>query len=303
MSIPSGSFKRLLDPVFKFMMPQLSPHFRFLVFFAVFLVGNSNAKSQEYSIINPVPAEKMRPMTTERPSRTISSYIVDIGHLQVETTLYSLTRNTKETQRSKEQSVFNSTTLRFGITNSSEVSVVMPSMIWQRTRDVSDGSSSNIRSHDDTTLRFKQNIFGGDPTKNGGSMALMPYLKVPTAGKNLGNDAYEGGLKTHYDYNFDEYSISYLFDVAYVKKTAGTGRTAWFANVLDVEKNFTSDFCAYTEFASYKTLEQGTAAQNYLDFGVIYQLSKNTKVDIITNFGVSKAADDFIFSTGFSHRF
>ncbi len=274
-----------------------------LAFFAALFLIISSAKAQEYSISNPVPAEKMRPMTTERPSRTISSYIIDVGHLQVETTLYTLVRDTQKTKRTKQQFAFNGTTLRLGVTEDSEVSVVLPSMIWQKTRDVADGSRSNIRTHDDTIIRFKKNIFGGDPTKNGGSLALMPYLKIPTAGKNLGNDSYEGGLRTHYDHNFDQYSISYLFDVADVEKTSGLGRTAWFGNVFDVGKNFTADFYAYTEFASYKRWEEGTAAKNYLDFGTIYKLDKNTTVDVVVNFGVSKAADDFILVTGFAHRF
>lgn len=263
----------------------------------------AEAKAEKYSLFNPVPAEEMRPMTTERPSKNVSSYIVDAGHLQVETTLYSLTRDSNKSQRSKQQSTFNSTTLRLGITQRSEISVVLPSLIWQKTRDVSTASTSNIRSRDDFLLRFKKNIFGGDPSKSGGSLALMPYVKIPTAGKNLGNNAYEQGLKTHYDYKFSDYSFSYLFDVAHVKKTARAGRSAWFGNVVDLGKNFTPDFYAYAEVASYKSLEQKTAAKNYLDFGVIYQLTKNTTIDLVTNFGVSRAAEDFNLITGFAHRF
>lgn len=275
----------------------------FFAIFTFFCVFATQVNAENYSILNPVPAEKMRPMTTERPSKTISSFIIDVGHLQVETTLYSLTRDTEKSKRSKQQSAFNSTTLRFGVTATSEISVVVPSIIWQKTRDVSDASSSNVRGHDDTLLRFKKNIFGGDSTKNGGSLAMMPYLKIPTANKSLGNDYYEGGLKTHYDHRFNDYSLSYLFDVADVKKTNLIGRTAWFGNVLDVGKNFTDKLYAYTEFASYKRWESGTSAKNYLNCGVIYQLTKNTTIDVVTNFGVSKAADDFNLITGFAHRF
>lgn len=260
-------------------------------------------RAQQYSFLNPVPAEKMRPMTTERPSKNVSSYIIDAGHFQVETTLYSLTRDSNKSKRTKQQSSFNSTTLRLGVTQSSEISVVLPSIIWQRSRDISDATSSNIRSRDDFLLRFKKNIFGGDPSKNGVSLALMPYLKIPTAGKNLGNNAYEQGLKTHYDHKFDQYSFSYLFDVSQVKKTNNTGRTALVGNVMDLGKSFTSDLYAYCEFSSYKSLEQKTAAKNYVDFGVIYQLTKNTTIDLVTNFGVSQAADDFNLITGFAHRF
>ncbi len=276
---------------------------RIYIFLVLILLFPQQVRAQQYSLLNPVPAEKMRPMTTERPSKNVSSYIIDVGHFQVETTLYSLTRDSNKSKRTKQQSSFNSTTLRLGVTQSSEISVVLPSIIWQRSRDVSDATSSNIRSRDDFLLRFKKNIFGGDPSKNGGSLALMPYLKIPTAGKNLGNNAYEQGLKTHYDHKFDQYSFSYLFDVSHVKKTNNTGRTAFFGNVVDLGKNFTSNLYAYVEFASYKSLEQKTAAKNYVDFGVIYQLTKNTTIDLVTNFGVSQAADDFNLITGFAHRF
>ncbi len=276
---------------------------RIYIFLVLILLFPQQLRAQQYSFLNPVPAEKMRPMTTERPSKNVSSYIIDAGHFQVETTLYSLTRDSNKSKRTKQQSSFNSTTLRLGVTQSSEISVVLPSIIWQRSRDISDATSSNIRSRDDFLLRFKKNIFGGDPSKNGVSLALMPYLKIPTAGKNLGNNAYEQGLKTHYDHKFDQYSFSYLFDVSQVKKTNNTGRTALVGNVMDLGKSFTSDLYAYCEFSSYKSLEQKTAAKNYVDFGVIYQLTKNTTIDLVTNFGVSQAADDFNLITGFAHRF
>lgn len=242
-------------------------------------------------------------MTTERPSKNVSSYIIDVGHLQVETTLYSLMLDANKSNRAKQQSTLNSTTLRLGVAKDSEISVILPSIIWQRSRDVADATNSNIRSRDDFLLRFKKNIFGGDSTKNGGSLALMPYVKIPTNGKNLGNNSVEGGLKTHYDHKMGDYLFSYLFDASAVKKSASIGRTALFGNVADLGKNFTSNLYAYVEFASYKSLEQKTAAKNYLDFGAIYQLSKNMTVDFVTNFGVSKAAEDFNFITGFAYRF
>jgi len=245
----------------------------------------------------------MRPMTTERPSKNSSSYIIDVGHLQIESTLYSFTINKNSQQKLKQRSVFDSTTFRVGITKDSEISLVVTPFIWQKTRDRQTAQSNNIKTNDDVLVRYKKNIFGGDATKNGGSLAMMPYLKIPASGSNYSNNHYEGGLKTHYDHKFDSYLLSYLFDVSAIRKTDNSSYSALVGNIIDLGKNITPNLYTYVEVASYKSSQEKTAAKNYLDFGMIYQINKNLTVDAVANFGVSKAAEDFNFITGFAYRF
>ncbi len=273
----------------------------FFFFSTIFLINSAFA--EPYSLSNPVPDSKMRPMTTERPSKNSSSYIIDVGHLQIESTLYSFTANKNAQQKLKQKSVFNSTTFRLGITKNSEISLVVTPFIWQKTKNLQTAQSNNIRTNDDVLVRYKKNIFGGDPTKNRGSLALMPYLKIPASKKNYSNDYYEGGLKTHYDYKMEEYLLSYLFDVSIVRKMDNSSYAALVGNIIDFGKNLTPKIYSYIEIASFSILHSKTSAKNYLDFGTIYQVNKNLSIDIVTNFGVSKAAEDFNFITGFSYRF
>ena len=39
---------------------------------------------QEYSLLDPVPRQAMRPLSTDRPDQTESPYSVDAGHVQFE---------------------------------------------------------------------------------------------------------------------------------------------------------------------------------------------------------------------------
>ena len=64
--------------------------FQFCSFFCIFLFLNlTNIKAKEYSILNPLPKDKMRSMTTARPSKSDYSYTIDSGHFQIETSFYS----------------------------------------------------------------------------------------------------------------------------------------------------------------------------------------------------------------------
>lgn len=262
---------------------------------------SANSYAEEYSLLNPVPEAKLRPMTTERPSKGISSYTIDSGHLQIETSLYSFTKNKDKGLKTTQKSAFNSTTFRLGTTQDSEISLVVTPFIWQKTK--TETSRSNVKTYDDVTVRFKKNIFGND-ANDGRSLAIMPHLKIPTGGNDLGNNSYEGGVTSHYDHKLnDDYSFSYLFDISAVKKTDNSSYLASFSNVFGISKSITSKISSYFEFASFKTAKRGESAQNYLDFGSVYQVSKNLTIDIVTNFGISNSADDFNFITGFAYRF
>ena len=270
---------------------------KFLLAAAFILTVTSNSYAENYSLLNPVPENKLRSMTTERPSKTSSSFTVDSGHLQIETNFYSLTKDKNHGAKTTTKSTLAGTMFRLGLTQSSELSIVTSPVIWQKTE------SSNIRAQGVTLLRLRYNFFGNNPDK-GGSFAAIPYIKIPTNNKQLGNNSYEGGVKLHYDGRFkDDYIISYLFEPAAVKKSDNSAYTASFTNVFDFGKAFTSKFYAYAELASTKSLERHTSSQNNLDFGVIYQVTKNFTLDAVTNFGISKSADNFNFLTGGSYRF
>ncbi len=266
----------------------------------LFFTLSFKSYAQGYSFFNPTPPEKLKSMTTERPSKTSSSFTIDAGHMQIESTFYSLTKNNDKGVKTS-SSEFGSTMFRLGLTESSEFSLVTSALIFEKTQSAE--SQRNVKAHGDTLLRMRYNLFGNNPD-SGSSFAMIPYVKIPTNDKKIGNDYYEGGLKSQYDSKLnDDYSISYLFEVMGIKKSDNSSYIPAFSNAFDFGKYLNSKAYLYVEIASFKSTEKHSSAKNNLDFGLIYQVTANFTLDVVTNFGISKAADDFNFITGGSYRF
>jgi hypothetical protein len=278
-------------------------HIKTLSLFLTFNFLVFEAFAEEYSLLNPVPESKLRPMITERPSNSNSAFTIDSGHLQIESSLFGFKKNNDNGVKTFRKTAFESTTLRLGITQSTELSIVSSPFIWKRTKDSQDNSKQSINAFGDVLLRVKHNFFGND-SSSGGAFAAIPYLKIPTNTHKLSNDYYEGGVQGQYDYNLgNSYSLGYTLDVGAIRKSDNSSYTSSLAQAFDIGKSFTEKTSGYVEFYSFKSFESSTSAQNTLNFGLIYQLTKNCTIDFATNFGVSKAADDFQFITGGSYRF
>ena len=67
----------------------------------------------------------------------------------------------------------------------------MDSYVRERTR-VSPGPATTTDGFGDITTRLKVNLWGNDGGRT--ALAIMPFLKVPTASDGLGNDVVEGGI-------------------------------------------------------------------------------------------------------------
>ncbi|WP_426328679.1 transporter [Pedobacter sp. R-06] len=162
-----------------------------LLLSAFVLITVSDLKAQirqTYNLLHPVPKEKLREMETDRPDITESPVTTDAGHLQVETDLYRLERTRSETSLETTQ-LFNQANLKLGLTRSTAIQLVVQSYISEKV-SLEDGLERN-HGFGDLTVRIKQNLVGND--KGNFAIALLPYLKFPTASAKSDNN-YEGGM-------------------------------------------------------------------------------------------------------------
>lgn len=275
---------------------------RITLVFLVTIFAVNTAHAEKYSLFNPVPAAKLRPISTERPSKSNSVATIDAGHVQIETSFYSLKKNDDSGVKTKTQSALETTTLRLGLTQSDEFSIAVSPFNWQKIKDSNEQTTQSDNPASDVFITFKHNHLDDDGS--GLSLALIPYLKIPTNDSHEANNHYEGGLRSKYEGALgNEVGFGYMFDVGAVRKSDNSSYVTSFSNIIDFSKSVTDKTSLYVEFFSYKTLENGTSAQNTLDFGSTHQVSKNFVIDAAINFGVSKAADDLLFITGASYRF
>lgn len=266
------------------------------------LLATPNAYSGQYSLFNPVPQEKMKSMTTERPSKADSSYTIDAGHFQVETSLYSLQKNKDADGRSRSESVFSTTHLRLGISELSEIQMIVNPIIWQKTIDYAHVSTQHTAGFGDVTLRYKYNVMGNGATES--SLAVIPFVKLPTNSNGLSNNAVEGGVSVPFDWNLKHgFSFNYTIQAMVLKRADKDSMSEVFANMFVLSKQLNDKFSGYVEYFAQQIPGDNNHVQQTMDFGIVYQVNKNFSLDSALNFGLSNRSNDVELLVGGAYRF
>ncbi|MGL4402063.1 MAG: transporter [Luteolibacter sp.] len=131
------------------------------------------------AILSPVcPAETLRSLSTDRPDTTESTHTVDARHFQFEMEIAAWTRDGTYRDLSLGQVNF-----KIGLDDSTDFQVVTPFFTQIRKGDEGFG---------DLQIRLKRNLWGNDEGST--SMAVMPFVQLPTSSGNLGSDEVEGGV-------------------------------------------------------------------------------------------------------------
>lgn len=274
---------------------------------SVFMFGSPALAGENHTLFNPVPDAEMRAMTTERPSKTDSPFSLDAGHVQIETNLFAYTHNddciagtcTETTQKY----YGGATNLRIGLLDNTDLQIISDLYRDLKIEDKTAGTTDERNGFGDTQVRLKINLLGNDPASKF-SLAALPYVKIPTNQDDLGNDEYEGGFGIPFNINFDGgWSFGGMTQFNAISQADGSGYDPAYANSLIVGKSLTDKLSAYAEFYTYKADQDGAKWLNTADFGTVYSVTDNFKVDANLHLGVSDAADDTNFFVGTAYRF
>lgn len=276
---------------------------RILLMMAITLCA-VRAQADDYTLFNPVPDDKQRPMNPERPTKTDGATTVDAGHVLIETSFINQVRDKDcgggNCVRTSEWDAFVPTAFRVGLTQSTEVQFIVSPYQHVATRDDAAGKQS-ATGFGDTVVRLKHNFWGDDSGDT--ALAVIPFIKLPTNEHGLGNNDVEGGVELPFSINFDGgWNLNPMTQVNFLMSPDGSGYFLQYVNSVAFTKNFTERFSGYTELYSSRA-DTGGGWQNTLDFGVVYALTDNVTVDTGVNIGVTKAADDLNWFLGGSFRF
>lgn len=250
---------------------------------------------EPFSLFNPTPQEKMREFITDRPDKTEAAYTVDAGHFQHETDLLNYAQDSSDGSTSSTLLVA-APNLKVGLTDSTDLQLVSQTYVY----DQSSNPKEKKSGYGDTIIRLKQNIWGN----NGGTtaLALMPYVKLPTNYKDLGNNKVETGLIIPVALNyFEDYGIGAMTQFDYLRKDDDSGNYFQFVNSLTVGTDLTESLGGYSEIWTAASNQSGF--QVTVDFGLTYSICENSILDMGINIGTTNTADDINPFLGLSQRF
>jgi hypothetical protein len=250
------------------------------------------ADKSQYSLLNPTPREHMREMSTDRPDTTESPYTVDAGHVQIETTLFGFAKDD-----GVEGYTFGDVNFKVGLTNRTDLQLIVPFFERESGGDAADGSGIG-----DLTVRWKWNLWGNDGGQT--ALALMPFVKTPTAGHDLGNDEVEGGLIIPLSVSLGErVGLGVMAEFDIVHDEASGDHKMDFLNTVTCGFDLTERWGAYIEFVSVATTREDASWEGYANGGLTYAVTDDFVLDAGVVVGVNDAAEDFATFVGFSYRY
>ena len=193
--------------------------------------------------------------------------------------------------------VLGETTVKYGLTGSSDIEVdVTP---WQRTTSPHQ-SASGIG---DVNVIYKQRLTSADAAVQ---VLAMPFVKVPTAKRSLGNGKWEGGLLIPIGYAIanSRFSIGLTPEIDWAADADGHGHHAAMAQVASLGWAASQRLTLSAEiWGAWDWDPSGTTRQASADVAAAYLLSNDVQLDAGGNFGLNRVTPDVELYGGLSVRF
>jgi len=277
------------------------------------VAATAPANKWQFTLLNPVPADQLRGMDTDRPNVTNTPHTIDAGHLQIETGLidysYDLRRSSGIAIRLDDFD-FAASNFRLGLLDNLEVNAVVDPYQMDRTHESSEGrdtgSTVYSRGFGDTIIGAKLNLWGnegGDATGVSG-LAIQPQLKFPTANDGLGNGHFEFSVAFPFLVNLPAaFHLGLQSGVSLERDIANDGDVAGMQNSISVDRVVWKQLDVYVEYASDVTTEKHVEAVQTIDVGGTYPLNDNVVLDTGFAFGLNRATNDLEVLAGISVRF
>lgn len=240
------------------------------------------------------------PLCTDRPTKANATCTVPTGAWQLETDIGNHTRDTQPGTRT-ETSYFTNPTLKYGVSDRIDLQLNWAPQVQVKTTDRATGERSSLSGGGDIYLRMKARVYESDTA----SVALLPFVKAPTARTGLGNDTWEGGLALPINFVLpSSFSLTFGPELDWLADSDGSGKHLAVVNLVNLARPLTPRLSVAVELWSSinrdpaQTIEQASA-----DVAATYLLNPLLQLDVGANFGLNDRTPDRQLYLGLSHRF
>jgi len=257
----------------------------------------------EYTLFNPTPDDKMRDFNTDRPTKSNVPYTVDAGHFQYEGDFFFHGFDNTSTPDSNISSwIVGNPTLKLGLLNNVDLEVNFSAYNSIQTNVRSTGASNTVGGFGDVFTRLKVNLWGND----GGTtaMALIPYVKIPTAPQGIGNRFAEGGLIAPLAIALPGgFNSIVMGELDYLKNPNDDGYHVNFPALINVNRKIGDSVTAYAEIYANWSTHRDVRDIYTLDFALAWNPRPNFQLDLGINIGLVPAAAPYQIYAGIAQRF
>lgn len=234
-------------------------------------------------------AKTMRPLSTDRPDTTESAYSVDKGHFQFEMEIAAFTRD----GGALTEYTLGELNAKFGLTDRADLQVVMPFFTHARGGD---------EGYGDTEVRLKYNLWGNDGGDT--AMALMPFVKIPTANGDLGNGEVEGGLIVPFGFSAPcDWSCAVMGEVDLAADDDSSGYNIVGLVSATASHSITENTAGFLEIVGIFSAESSEDIEAYFNTGMTWGITDTWQIDGGFRVGLTSASADLTPFVGISTKF
>jgi hypothetical protein len=247
---------------------------------------------QQFGLANPPPRSLERPLSGDRPAVTLSPYTVDAGTVQLELSFVEFVNDGEdETLRI---APFN---VKLGVTNNLDLQVLFDPYV---SRDLPGSDSDN--GIGDLTFRAKWNLWGNDsgPT----SLAIMPYVRIPSSSKDLGTEEVEGGIIVPFRAKLNPaWTLGLMGEIDFAYDGDKDDYDTEFLHSAALFFAVDPELTLYGEYIGVVSTAGGDQYEISVGGGAQYLISDDMAIDLGMVLGLEGGADDFTIRTGLTVRF
>ncbi|MCC8692120.1 transporter [Xanthomonas campestris] len=240
------------------------------------------------------------PLCTNRPTKANSTCTVPAGAWQLETDIGSYTRDSQPGTRI-ETSVFTNPTLKYGVSDRIDLQLNWAPQLQVKTTDRATGARSSLSGGGDIYLRMKARFYESDTA----TVAVLPFVKAPTARTGLGNDEWEGGIALPINFALpNSFSLTFGPEVDWLADSDGSGNHIAVINAINLARPLTPKLSMAVEVWSSINRDPAETIEQYsADIATAYLINPLLQLDVGANFGLNDRNPDAQVYVGLAHRF
>lgn len=238
------------------------------------------------------------PICTDRPTKANATCTVPAGAVQLETTAVGLARTDAGGVRTYAWTI-GATVAKFGLDDRSDLQIGLVPYLEVIGKHA--GPDTRISGIGDVTVRYKRRLTGsGAPVQ----VALIPFVKLPTARRGLGNNKIEGGMAGAISTALGAATLTFGPEVDLLADADGKGRHLAVVNLVNVAIPAASRLTVVGELWTATNFDPAdTVTLSSADTALAYAVSNDAQFDFGVNLGLNRHTSNMEIYAGFSLRF
>lgn len=245
-----------------------------------------------YSLFNPIPKKQWRELSADRPDFTESPFTVDPGAFQLEMSFLSYSHD-----GDNETYTIAPFNFKLGLTHNTDLQIVFDPYV-----QIDERIAGNRDGIGDFQIRLKINVWENNDSSTG--FGVMPYVKLPTAASNLGNDKVEGGIIVPFATGLaDNLGLGLMFETDFVYDEADDAYDTEFIVSAVLGSGVTTILGVYGEIVGITSTDTNANNRSMLNLGATVGTSENLVFDAGINLGLTDNTEDITLFGGITYRF